>query len=233
MLEKLLAELKINTEDIIKEKVLSVSAFKEINSFYQRIENLINDPSFAEQRKYYAYDHVITHSSNVTLNSVAIARAAKLSSKDYYEVLIGAAMHDVDKLYWPTELLDKPKNMLSREDWTRIVEHAVASAIFVERLTKFQISEGVINIIKQHHENLDGSGYPNRISGKDISFNARIIRVTDSYDSMVSIRPYKKQVLSSEAALNDLKSKTGVIYDAEIVRLFEETLRQEKLATTD
>jgi HD-GYP domain-containing protein (c-di-GMP phosphodiesterase class II) len=187
---------------------------------------VINDPSFAERRKNYAYDHVITHSTNVARYSVAVARAAKLSSKDCYEVLVGAVMHDADKLYWPAELLDKPKNELTKEDWTRIVEHAVASAVFVERLTKFQISENVLTIIKQHHENLDGTGYPNQISGKDISFNARIIRITDSYDSMVSVRPYKKRVLSSEDALKDLKSKTGMIYDAEIVRLFEETLRK-------
>ncbi|MFH1231222.1 MAG: HD domain-containing phosphohydrolase [Planctomycetota bacterium] len=226
MLEKLLAELKINTDDIIKEKVLSITALKEINNFYQRIEDLINNPSFTEQRKYYAYDHVITHSSNVARYSLAVARTAKLSPKDCYEVVIAGVMHDVDKLYWPLTLLDKPKNELSKEDWTRIVEHAVASAVFVERLAKFQISESVLTIIKQHHENLDGTGYPNQISGKDISFNARIIRVIDSYDSMISVRPYKKQVLSSEAALNDLKSKTGIIYDPDIIRLLEETLRQ-------
>lgn len=226
MLEKLLAQLKINTEDIIKEKVLSISALKDVNNFYQRIENVINDPSFVEKRKNYAYDHVITHSTNVARYSVAVVREAKLSSKDCYEVLIGAVMHDVDKLYWPVELLDKPKNELTKEDWTRIVEHAVASSVFVERLTKFQISEGVITIIKQHHENLDGTGYPNQISGKDISFNARIIRVTDSYDSMISVRPYKKQVLGSDDALKDLKSKAGTIYDPDIVKLLEDTLRQ-------
>lgn len=231
MLEKLLAQLKINTEDIIKEKVLSISALKEINNFYQRIENVINDPSFAERRKNYAYDHVITHSTNVALYSVAVARAAKLSSKDCYEVLIGAVMHDVDKLYWPVELLDKQKNELTKEDWTRITEHTVASAVFVERLTKFQISEGVITIIKQHHENLDGTGYPNHISGKDISFSARILRAADSYDSMVSKRPYKKQVLTHEAALSDLKRKIGMIYDPEIIKLLEENVRKKDADT--
>ena len=226
MLEKLLEQLKINTDDIIKEKVLGITALKEINNFYQRIENVVNDPSFAEQRKYYAYDHVITHSRNVALYSVAVARQAKLSSKDCYEIVIGAAMHDVDKLYWPVELLDKPKDTLSMDDWRRIVEHPIASAIFVQRLTKFQISEGVLTIIKQHHENINGTGYPDKISGENISFNARIIRVTDSYDSMISVRLYKKDVLSSNDALNDLKSKTGTVYDADIVRLLEETLRQ-------
>jgi HD-GYP domain-containing protein (c-di-GMP phosphodiesterase class II) len=226
MLDKLLVQLEIDADDIVKEKVLSSSALKEVNSFYQRIETLTNDPAFAKQRQYYAYDHVITHSSNVARFSLTVAKMAKLPSKDCYEVVIGGVMHDVDKLYWPLELLDKPKNMLSKEDWTRIVEHAVASAVFVERLAKFQISEGIITMIKQHHENLDGTGYPNQISGKDISFNARIIRVTDSYDSMISVRPYKKQVISSEDAIKDLQSKVDTIYDPDIVRLLEESLRQ-------
>ena len=226
MLEKLLEQLKINSEDIINEKVLTASAFKEVNNFYQRIENRISDPSFAKERQHYAYDHVITHSSNVARFSLAIARQAELPLKDCCEVVIGSILHDVDKLYWPLDLLDKPKAELSKEDWTRIVEHAVASAVFVERLAKFQISEGIINMIKQHHENLNGTGYPNQISGKDMSFNARILRITDSYDSMISVRPYKKQVLTSDEAIKNLKSKAGSIYDPEIIKLFEEALRQ-------
>ena len=229
MLEKLLRLLKITPEELINQAVLTSQALDEINNFYERIENLLSGFSFTEKRKHYAYDHVITHSKKVALYSITVARSANLSPKDCSEIAIAAILHDLDKLYWPVELLDKPKEELSKADWTRIIEHTVAGAVFVERLTKYQISQGILTIIKQHHENLDGTGYPTRISGKDICLGARIIRVADSYDSMTSIRPYKKQVLSYEDALNDLKRKAGGIYDPDIVRLFEETFPESSL----
>lgn len=223
MLEQLLTQFNITLEEVINQGVLTTQAFDEIKKFYQGIEERLNGPSLAKNRKHYAYDHVITHSRQVALYSIAIGRAAKLSSKDCSEIIVASVFHDLDKLYWPATLLDKPKNELSRADWTRIMEHAVASAVFVERLAKRQISPTIITIIKQHHENLDGTGYPNNISGKDIGPGARIIRVTDSYESMISSRPYKKRIFSHQEALDDLKHKAGGIYDPDMIRLFEET----------
>lgn len=230
MLEKLLTQLNITPEELIKQEVLTSQAFDEIKKFYQRIEDRLNDPSFTKKREHYAYDHVLTHSGQVGLYSVAIAKAAKLSAKDCSEIIVASVFHDLDKLYWPATLLDKPKNELTKADWTRIMEHAVASAVFVERLAKRQISPAIITIIKQHHENLDGTGYPNNIAGKDIGPGARIIRITDSYESMISSRPYKKRVFSPKEALDDLKHKAGGIYDLDMIRLFEESLPAEKIA---
>lgn len=224
MLEGLMLQLNIKLEELVNQGVLTGQAIEEINNFYQRIEKLLNDTSFKEKRNYYAHDLVITHSKRVAIHSVTIARLMKLPPRDCSEIGVAAAMHDLDKLYWPAHLLDKPKNELSRTDWTRIMEHAVASAIFVERLTRYQISSNVLLIIKQHHENLDGTGYPGHLTGNNICLGARIVRVTDSYDSMVSMRPYKKEVCSPEFALNELKQIAGSIYDPQIVKWFEESL---------
>lgn len=222
MFEELFTQIKLSPEEIINQGVLTGQAFDEIKKFYQRIENRLNEPSFVQKRGHYAYDHVITHSRQVTFYSVVVARAAGFTVKACCEMAVASILHDLDKLYWPTTLLDKPKNELSRADWTRIMEHAVASAIFVERLTRHQISPMVITIIKQHHENLDGTGYPHNLTGKDIGPATRIIRITDSYESMVFLRPYKKRVLSHEEALNDLKNKTVRIYDSDIIKIFEQ-----------
>jgi len=231
MFEKLLSQVKIRPEDFLGQEILTEQALKEINKFYQRIENLLKDPSFAEKREHYAHEHVILHSQKVAFYSMAIAQAMKLPLKDHSEITLASMLHDIDKLYWPAQLLDKPKHELSKTDWTRIMEHAMASAIFVERLTKHQISQGVLTIIKQHHENLDGTGYPERLTEKDICIGAKIVRVTDSYDSMTSTRPYKKQVVSHDAALADLKRKAGGTYDPDIVKVFEETLPYDKISS--
>ncbi len=228
MFEELFTQIKLSPEEIINQKVLTSQAFDEIKKFYQRIETRLNDPSLIQKRGHYAYDHVITHSRQVAFYSVVVARAAGFTVKACCEMAVASIFHDLDKLYWPTTLLDKPKNELSRADWTRIMEHAVASAIFVERLVKHQISPMVITIIKQHHENLDGTGYPHNLTGKDIGPATRIIRITDSYDSMTTLRPYKKRVLSHEEALNDLKNKAVGIYDPDMIRLFAETFSNGK-----
>ena len=230
MLDKLLFCLNITSEQLLNQSVLTAPALSELNKFYQGMENRLNSPAFAAKRELYAYDHVITHSWRVAMYSCVMARAARFSEKDIYELVLACAFHDLDKLYWPVSLLDKPKNELSRADWTRIMEHAVASAIFVEQLTKHQTAPGVITIIKQHHENLDGTGYPNNLTDKDISSGARIIRITDSYESMTSARPYKRVVFNHDQALHDLKGKAGGIYDENLVTSFESAFSAEKIA---
>jgi len=232
MLEKLLEQLKITPAELINHSVLkSKQAFDEIDKFYQRINDQLNNPSFVNEmpREKHGYDHLVTHSKRVAFYSALIAKALKLPAKDFCEIVIAGILHDTEKIYWPMELLyGKTREELTTNDWKRIFEHPLATAIFVERLTRRQISQEVLIIIMQHHEDFDGRGYPKKMSGEDICLGARIIRVTDSYDSITSPRSYKTQIQSHEEAISEIKNKSGTTYDPKIVGLLEETLTYEK-----
>lgn len=232
MLEKLLGQLKITPEDLIKHAVLkSKQAFDEIDKFYQRINDQLNNSSFVKEMPYAkrGYDHLVTHSKRVAFYSALIAKAMNFTDADFCEIVIAGILHDIEKIYWPMELFyGKQREELTTNDWKRIFEHPLATAIFVERLTRRQISQNVLTIIMQHHEDFDGRGYPKRLAGENICLGARIIRVTDSYDSMTSPRSYKINVQSHTQALADLWKKAGKTYDSKIVELLERSLTQEK-----
>jgi HD-GYP domain-containing protein (c-di-GMP phosphodiesterase class II) len=251
MFTKLLKQLNIKETDLIRLNILTQTALNELNKFYERIEKFQKDPAFADKHEHYSYSQVIPHSRKVAAYSLIVAQAfserpasdpsrtetgregagtIQLTDKECYEIGIAGFLHDVDKIYWPTQLLDKPKLEMTKSDWTRIMEHAVASSVLMERVARKQISPNIITIIKQHHENLNGTGYPNRTAGADICTGARIIRVTDSYDSMTSPRPYKTNVFTHEKALQDITNKVGSAYDAEMVKLFTVHLPPEKIA---
>ncbi|MBI4833560.1 MAG: HD domain-containing protein [Planctomycetes bacterium] len=228
MIEKILAELNINPRELITHSILqSQEALDGIIKFYERIETqLSNQPAGGQKsRESYAYDHIVTHSRNVAFYATAIAREAKTSAKETYEIALASFLHDLEKIYWPLDLLyNKTKNAFTESDWKRLTEHPVATAIFVERLAKNQISKEVIKMIEQHHEDYNGEGYPNNLAGDEICFGARIIRVADSFSSMTSSRPYKAHPASRETALKELKATAGIMYDPKTIALFEKVM---------
>ncbi len=228
MIKKILAEININPEGLITHSILqSQEALEGLNKFYERIETqLSSQPSGGRKtRESYAYDHIVTHSRNVAFYSTAIARETSLSEKEISELALAAFLHDLEKIYWPLDLLyNKTKDAFTESDWKRLTEHPVSTAVFVERLAKNQISKEVIKMIAQHHEDYNGEGYPKNLAGEQICFGARIIRLADSFDSMTSPRPYKPHPISRETALKEFKTTAGIIYDPKIVTLFEKAL---------
>ena len=124
---------------------------------------------------------------------------------------------------------DTPPLELSKEEHTRIMEHTVAGAACVEMITKKNIAPGILAIIKQHHENFGGTGYPGRLAGAAISPGARIIRIVNSYDTMTSPRPYKTGINTHAEAINSLKRRCNSTYDPDFVGLFEQSLPEEKI----
>jgi HD-GYP domain-containing protein (c-di-GMP phosphodiesterase class II) len=121
-------------------------------------------------------------------------------------------LHDIGKIVVPPEILNKP-GRLSAPERSLVEGHAQASYDILKTIEfEFPIAE----IIWQHHEKLDGSGYPRGLSGDSILKEARILTVADIVEAMVSHRPYRP-ALSLKTALEEIGSKKGLLYDAEVV----------------
>src|SRR5450756_235721 len=135
-------------------------------------------------------------------------------------VLQAAVLHDLGKVGLDDDLLRKPG--LSAEEFHQIMGHSAVSASLLEGLTLFQ---GGRDIVLHHHERYDGNGYPDHLAGENIPFGARIIAVADSFDAMVSVRPYRAKSLTVTEALKILDQERGAQFDPELVITFTKLVR--------
>ena len=155
------------------------------------------------------------HSKRVAEYAVACAKKLQLAP-DKVKVLSQACyVYDLGKVEISDHLLVKP-GRLTRKEWEIIKEHPLKAADILKPLA--YINE-IITVVKQHHERFDGSGYPCKEKGEDVLKEARILSVADSYDAMVTDRPYRK-ALSKEEAITELRRCSGKQFDPEIVAAF-------------
>ncbi len=161
------------------------------------------------------------HQKMVTQLALAIAREVGLPDDHMQALRVAGLLHDVGKVYVPSEILSKP-GKLSELERGLAKGHATASYDIVKAI-KFPWP--VCRIIVQHHERLDGSGYPKGLKGEEIIQEARILAVADVVEAMVSHRPYRP-ALGIDKALEEITQNKGVLYDETAVdacvRLFKE-----------
>jgi HD-GYP domain-containing protein (c-di-GMP phosphodiesterase class II) len=127
-------------------------------------------------------------------------------------VRMAGSIHDIGKLYIPAEILSKPSKLTALE-FALIKEHSQKG---YEILKNVESSWPLAEIVYQHHERMDGSGYPRKLKGDDILMEARILAVADVVESMASHRPYRA-ALGLDAALEEIEKNRGVLYDPEVV----------------
>ena len=151
------------------------------------------------------------HCRRMRALSYTMGKKLKLSQHRLHLLDYAAYFHDVGKIKVPTDILKKPA-ALTPEEWRVIKRHPVYSR---ELLAETFIEEAG-DIVEQHHERLDGSGYPHGRSGADICTEAYIIAAADSYDAMTSNRPYRR-ALSQDAAFAELAYGAGRHYPEEVV----------------
>lgn len=152
------------------------------------------------------------HMRRVSDLSVAIAEQMGLDKDQIEGIRLGGLIYDIGKLYVPAEILNRP-GRLSLGEFEIIKSHAQAGYDIIKGIS---FSWPVAEMIYQHHERIDGSGYPNGLKGNEISFEARILAVADVVGAMSSHRPYRPS-LGLEPALEEIRKNRGVIYDSEVV----------------
>lgn len=151
------------------------------------------------------------HQQRVAQIAVAIAQEMKLDSHLIEGLKLGALIHDIGKVYVPAEILNRP-GRLSPEEFELIKSHPQVGYDIMKDVT---FPWPVASMILQHHERLDGGGYPNGLTEGDIILEARILAVADVIEAMSSHRPYRP-ALGIEIALEEIEKNSGKIYDADI-----------------
>jgi putative nucleotidyltransferase with HDIG domain len=156
------------------------------------------------------------HSERVRAFNDLIAQELRLPQHDRDRLRWAALLHDIGKLHVPTKILNKPKKPTEKE-WAVLKSHPARGARITAPLSSWLGPWA--DTIEQHHERWDGAGYPNNLSGADISLGARIVAVADAYEVMTAPRPYSRPV-SAAAAREELARCAGAQFDPEVVRAF-------------
>lgn len=160
----------------------------------------------------------ITHGHIRRVQVFATELAIRLGVSDENQlkaIQTAALLHDMGKLAIPEHILNKP-GKLTRGEFEKMKRHADIGA---DLLSSIPFPYPVVPIVRHHHENWDGSGYPNGISGIDIPLGARILSVVDCFDALTSDRPYRPR-LATEAAFDILRDRRGAMYDPLVVDTF-------------
>lgn len=152
------------------------------------------------------------HSQRVSDFSIAIARELNISSETINHLRIAGLLHDIGKIGIPDDVLKKPGRLNARE-MSEMMKHPLIGEKIMKPVRNL---EGELPAITEHHERVDGTGYPKGLSGEEISLIGRIVAVADVFDALTSDRPYHKGQ-SAEEVFQQLLAGVGTQFDAECV----------------
>lgn len=152
------------------------------------------------------------HQRRVAQLACAVAREMGLSEEHNHGICTAGFIHDIGKVAVPMEILSKPSR-LSDYEFSIIKTHP---EVAYEVLKGLKFPWPVAQAILQHHERLDGSGYPKGLSGEDIILEARSLGVADVVEAMASHRPYRP-ALGMDRALQEISQNRGILYDPKVV----------------
>jgi len=159
------------------------------------------------------------HSKRVGEFCEAISTKMSLNPEFIRQIKLTGLLHDIGKIGVDERILNSP-GRLTDEEWIEIKKHSETGFRILSSVKEFsQVAEYVL----EHHERWDGKGYPNGLKGEEISLQARIIAIADSYDAMTGYRTYRKS-LSKAEAVDEIKKCSGTQFDPEVARVFVENV---------
>lgn len=213
----------IQQEDWRKKSFLVEHSTKD---FYSIIRKLIfelknNKSLLSLLADIYTHDnYLLVHSLNVTLYSLAIGVSLKLSEKQLETLGIGAMYHDIGKLSVPKEILSKP-NKLTTTEFELVKKHTEFGFDILRNANTLPLL--VAHCAYQHHERLDGSGYPRGIKEDQIHLFGKIIAVADVFDAVTSNRVYRSAVLPHDG-MEILYAGSGTLFNTTIIKAFRQSV---------
>jgi PAS domain S-box-containing protein/putative nucleotidyltransferase with HDIG domain len=201
-------------QDITSRKL----AEEELSQLKKTLEGVINAiSSTVEMREPCSKDH----QKRVSKLAGAIANEMGFTQDAIKNLVIAGLIHDIGKISIPAEILNKPAQ-LSEMEFSLVRTHALAGYNIVKTSG---LSYPVSEVVLQHHERLNGSGYPTGLKGVEILLESRILAVADVVEAIVSNRPYRL-ALGINAGLTEIKKNKGILYDTDVVnvclKLFQE-----------
>lgn len=162
-------------------------------------------------RSAYPYAHSKVYEDIV----LSIAKELKLSEEGLRDLRFAAMLHDAGEIGIPEEILKKTAHLTGKE-FKIVKEHPKKS---VEILSPLERLKGAIAIILHHHEKFNGTGYPDRLKGENIPLGSKIMSVADSFEAMISRRPYRKSTSIFEA-VKEIKRLSGTQFDPQVIQAF-------------
>ncbi len=192
-------------------EAIGVTTQELIDSLSSQKDILIN---IADIKMY--DDYTYHHSLSVAIMSIAIGIELGLTNQMLNELGLAGLLHDIGKVAIPIEIINKPGRLTS-EEFDIVKMHPVHAAMHLKE--RHLVNENIFRGIVGHHEKLDGSGYPNHLSGTDIHPYARILAVADVYDALTSNRPYRTPSPPNEA-IEFIMGGTGSHFDERVVHAF-------------
>ncbi len=167
-----------------------------------------------------ADDYTFQHSLNVTIYSLAIGMKLNYTQKELSELGLGALLHDIGKVFIDKSILLKP-GPLTNEEFETMKKHTELGFTFIRENTSF--SSVIAHCAYQHHERLDGSGYPRQLKGDEIHPYAKVIAVADVFDATTSDRIYREGMLPHEG-LEILYAEASTKFNLEVVDAFKKSV---------
>lgn len=177
-------------------------------------ESLIRLAYVAEMKEWDNRQHL----ERIRSYSMVLASAVGLSHDEALIVSIASQVHDVGKINTPVELLQRTGNY-QPDEWEIMERHTQDGARLLESASSIILQTGSI-IALTHHERWDGSGYPRQLKGEEIPVSGRICAIADVFDALTTKRAYK-ELISDEQALQLIKESSGVMFDPQLVKVFE------------
>lgn len=207
-------------DDITKNKVINTQAVQEST-------NAIVDSIFRNQdalscmsRLRIKDDYLVEHSLNVSILMTIFCKHLGIERSIMEELALGAFLHDIGKVFIPDEVLNKPGRFTENE--YEIMKTHVSYGVNALKETP-NISDIVMAVVSEHHERIDGKGYPNKLSSDKISQYGRMIAIVDSYDAMTAERVYKAGMHPIKA-FKILIGESPTSYDSDLVEKFIQCL---------
>ena len=160
------------------------------------------------------------HSERVGVLAERVAIKMRIQPDLVEQIRIGATLHDLGKIAIPDDILHKP-GRLNDDEYEIMKTHTVEGW---EVLKVQEMLHRAADIVRSHHENWDGTGYPDGLAGRAIPVGGRITRVIDSFDCMTNVRDYRSWVRTPFEALSEITSQAGTVYDQEVVEAFTSAL---------
>jgi PAS domain S-box-containing protein len=196
-------------EEIVTAKKMALAALKASLELEKSLEESIKSIAYTvESRDEYTAGHM----KRVGQLASAIARELGLPEDTIHGIELASSIHDVGKIAIPVEILTKP-GKLSKVEFMLVQTHVEAGYDIIKNI---QFPWPIARMILEHHERIDGSGYPQGLKGDETLLGSRIIAVSDVIEAMSTHRPYRF-VLGIDAALAEIKQHRGTLYDAQVV----------------
>ncbi len=207
--------IMLESTEII-EQGYNVNSFKSVD---ENVTNLLDILDSIQQKDLYTDEHC------KRVFNLSTRMALKLGYKGFklYYLRRAARYHDIGKLYISDAILSKP-DKLNDLEYAEMKNHVNLGKELIQDI----FCEEIFSIISQHHERIDGSGYPNGLIGEEISEEGKILAICDSYDAMTTDRVYKKGK-SHEEAILELRDLAGILYDERLVEVFIDVLESKYL----